>query len=503
MAHPVSSQALLSTTALLCAILLGACREQAPPAAKPVSETATLTNEQQVKDCSFERTGSWWTGTYADLPASVADNPVTGDPEFCEFYQFAEDWFLYLLSPSATAGVDNWQDEAQFSLLQTTGANSCVAGASERALNIRTVKASDDSQDFLIPERVDQAGREHAIYDQEGNVVFYEIRFSRNLCDYPAIQANLDFPGKTVELKMAWRVMSDGDDKSDFYLSDATIQGQDYTLGLVGWHLVVTADNHPEMVWITLDHVDNAVDCSDIATDQDGFDFTSKACAQKKENCTNLNKTQEFTTVKLPPDAAKNDICAEFPYGTVEGQSIETKDGLNIALIEKLNNELQNVIFEQPGLPAPLTVWRNYQITGALWESDIKLDSSVADNQRGSLELANIVMETSFQGTASPYSAATNCFACHHYKGTDSGVSNTAFAAGLSHIFDNVILGQCRDEPSTVVINSQPEADSTCPGVCAASPGYAEWNGQWTNQNAQTDQQLPMTVCGCCPYPVT
>ena len=329
--------------------------------------TSKLSNAQQVKDCNFAKTGSWWTTSYSSLPASVANNPVTGDPEFCEFYQFAEDWFLYLISPSSAQGLANWENQSDFPLLETKGTNSCDDTHPTHSLNVRTVQVADDSKEFVLPERIDQAGGEHAIYDQEGNVVFYEIRFSRNLCDYQAIQEKFNFPGKTVEMKMAWRVLNSDDNGNDYYQTTATINGTSYHLGLIGWHIVVTADNHPEMIWITLEHQNNAVVCSKMGSNQKkAYDFTSLKCAQDKSenNCNRLNKTMGGAGIKLPNDIQPNDICQEFPYGTLEGQSIGTKDGLNIALIKKLNNELQNTIFRKSDLPSSLRVWKNYRLAG-------------------------------------------------------------------------------------------------------------------------------------------
>ena len=470
----------------LCALTVASAN-----ASEAKKKTATLSNAQQVKDCNFTPPSSWWTQPYSSLPSSVAKNPVTGSPEFCEFYQFAQDWFLYLVSPAASGGVANWQDQTQYPILLTSG-NSCSGVTQDRGLTIRTAKSVDDSSPPVLPERTDQAGA-HAIYDQKGNVVFYEVMFSKNLCDYSAIQANPNFPGKTVELKMGWRVMNPGDDTSTFVTSKATIDGKPYKLGLIGWHIVVTADNHPEMVWATQDHKNNAINCADFSSTASAYDFTSQSCARDESNCKNLNQTQPFTTVTLPNGEAGNDICQEFPYGTVEGDSIDTRNGLNIALIKKLN-DAQASIFKQTGLPSSLPVWENYQFTGALWVSDISKPSGSQTgdtNQRGSLELANVVLETSFQGTAGTAGSATNCFGCHHYNGSVS--SNTAFAARLSHIFDDIILGQCKDFASSTVINSQSQAEATCPGVCAPNPGFTKWNGQWTNEG------VPMTVCGCCP----
>ena len=491
----------MKITKVLLSALMSVVMFASVTAQSKSTKPATLSNAQQVKDCSFSASSNWWQKSYDSLPSSVANNPVTGDPEFCEFYQFAEDWFLYLISPSGTEGQANWEDQQRFPLLETTGTDSCDADSPARALNVRTAKASDDSKEYVIPERIDQAGGQHAIFDQEGNIVFYEIHFSRNLCDYKNIQSKLNFPGKTLEMKMAWRIMNSGDNGSNYYQTNAIISGKEYQLGLIGWHIVVTADNHPEMVWITLDHTNNAVVCSDISASQKAYDFTSAACAKDQSQCNNLNQTLKATTIKLPDTIQPNDICQQFPYGTLEGQPIDTRDGLNIALIEKLNKELQETIFVQSDLPASLPVWKNYQFTGALWLSDITQDSGSSTgntNQRGSLELANTVMETSFQGTHGTAGSAVNCFGCHNYNGTASKKSNTSDQASLSHIFDDIIQGQqCRDEKASAVINSQSQAQSACPTVCSSNG--LKWNGQWTNQDAKTGAQLPMTVCGCCP----
>ncbi|NQY38284.1 MAG: hypothetical protein HRT38_14470 [Alteromonadaceae bacterium] len=414
----------------------------------PINSEHTLTNSMQLKDCSFKKSGSWWKQNYEGMPANVANNSTTGEPEFCEFYQFAQDWFLYLISPDDQTGLANWESQLKYPLLETTGTDSCdkIPPPGGHALNIRTDKSKDDSEDFVIPERIDQASAE-AIYDQDGYVVFYEIKFSKNLCDIKNIQSKPNFPGKTVELKIAWRVLDkdDGDNFDDYYRTTAIIDSVTYTLGLIGWHIVVAADNHPEFVWITLDHKNNAVVCDDIGPNQTAYDFTNKACAQDNDKCSSLNTTLQATDIKLPSTRKIPDICQTFPYGTFNGDLISkddlTNDGLNIELIKKLNKELQENIFGQTGLPTSLPVWKNYQFTGALWISDIK-ENAIPINQRGSLELANTVMETGFQGTPGVAGSSLNCFGCHSYKGTATGKSNTESSSGLSHIFDDIIKGQ-------------------------------------------------------------
>jgi len=477
-------------------LLIGVAVGQAV-AATP--SATSLSNKQQLANCSFAINDNWWQSSYQSVPGSIANNPVTKENEFCEFYQFAQDWFLYLISPSSIKGLANWEDPTQYPLLETGGTNSCDDDHATQALHIRAAKAGDAKGDHILPERIDQAGFDvHAIYDQNGNVVFYEVRFSRNLCDYKKIQEKLNFPGKTVELKLAWRVLGANESqkvKNSYYQTNASINGVDYVLGLVGWHIVVTADNHPEMVWITLERNDNAVDCQSISAGQQGYSFTSQACASGSAACNNLNKSLNSKAISLPSGQAAYDICDEFPYGTVEGQSIDTDDGLNIALIEKLNKAMP-LAYRQSGMPSELSIWSNYKFKGALWVSDIT-EKSKSANQRGSLELANTVLETTFQGTSGSAGSSLNCFGCHAYNG--NGESNTGYQKFLSHTFDDVINGQCDSSVQAVqVINNQSQASAVCTQTCSATSTTKSWNGQWTNQDA-SGKQLPMTVCGCCP----
>ncbi|MCZ6675372.1 MAG: hypothetical protein O7C75_20780, partial [Verrucomicrobia bacterium] len=102
----------LSLALLMGGLILNACSAETPASKETTVSSTALSHAQQVKACNFAKTGAWWTGSFGDLAANVAHNPVTGDTEFCEFYQFAQDYFLYLISPSSTAGLDNWENQA-------------------------------------------------------------------------------------------------------------------------------------------------------------------------------------------------------------------------------------------------------------------------------------------------------------------------------------------------------------------------------------------------------
>ncbi|WOT04720.1 mannan-binding lectin [Shewanella youngdeokensis] len=446
-------------------------------------------------ECSAD--SSWFTSP--SLPSEVKQSNGPGDSSFCDFYQFSWQTFAYLMAKSTTQpAVLNFQDSSQFSVLEvnTDGspANSCDDKPNAHMLFIRSAKPQENGTTFTIPERIGQAGGGATIYDQNKNVVYYDVRFSKNMCQVDKIKQQDNFPGGTTELKTAWKVMGANDNPNDFITMEANItpvkpdevNPNKTLLGLVGFHLAVATPDHPEFVWATFEHQVNAPDCT-LPQTTTGWSFASESCTASlkagKTDCDFNNPTAQTKITGEPTE-----ICRVHPYGSAKG---DLKYDDNVGSITSLNDNVQ------PFLTGQFAVLKNYFNVGALWVSDIKKGSSI-DNQRGSLRLANTVAETEYQDVdlSSPF--ISNCFGCHNYAGTDSGTSNTT-SNNLSHIFDDIAVGnQCVDVPAVNIINSQAQAKSTCPSTCTDSSPDKKWNGQWTNQDARTGAQLPKTVCGCC-----
>jgi hypothetical protein len=137
----------------------------------------------------------------------------------------------------------------------------------------------------------------------------------------------------------------------------------------------------------------------------------------------------------------------------------------------------------------PMAVWQNYMMVGALWQNDVTQPSSIVSNQRGSMRLANAVMETTFQNVDLTSSFVSNCFGCHNFAG--SKTSNTLPSSAFSHIFDDIMLGQCKatDVQAGPIWNNA-DAQQKCVQTCENKGG---WNGNWT-----TTVPGQMSVCGCC-----
>ncbi|GIU19270.1 hypothetical protein TUM4261_41080 [Shewanella sp. c952] len=471
----------------------------------------------ELKSCIADP--KWFTSP--SMPSEVKTNK-SGDSSFCDFYQFSWQTFAYLMAESKNdPSVINFQDNTQFNQLELnldgSPANSCDDKHDSQVLFIRTAKHEENDTDIVIPEIIGQAGGSATIYDQNGNVVYYDVRFSKNMCNVKAIQQQQNFPAGTTEMKTAWKVLGENDDPNDFITMDANItpvvSDQSDTkktkLGMIGFHVAVATEAHPEFVWATFEHKVNAPDCT-LPQTTTGWSFASQACASGLKNnqatCEFNNPTKQSNVTGTP-----SQICRMYPYGSSED---DHKFNDNVDSIKSLNASVQ------PHLSGNFAVLKNYFNVGALWVSDTKKGSytkptngqavTQTSNQRGSLRLANTVAETEYQevntaainlnGKSSPSAGfVSNCFGCHNYEGSSSNISNTT-SNSLSHIFDDIAVGsmQCLDVQAANIINSNTQANADCPATCRKSSSKLEWSGQWTNQNASTGAQLAKSVCGCC-----
>lgn len=441
---------------------------------------------------------SWFSAP--SMPTEVKKSGGDGSSNFCDFYQFSWQAFAYLMAPSAAdPTVRNFEDVSQFPELEVNSdgspANSCDGKVTGKTLFVRTMKPVDGGTEFVLPERIGQAGGGATIYDQNGNVVFYDVRFGKSLCDIDKIKALQNFPGGTTELKLAWKVLGKNDDPSKFITMQAKIGSESTTtnLGLIGFHMALTTPDHPEMVWATFEHNINVPDCNNPSATS-GWSFTSDTCATalQQQNIPGIidcdfNDASTQTAIT----GSATEICRDYPYGSAPG---DLKYDENVGDITSLNANVQ------PYLTNHFAILKNYFNLGALWVSDTTQSSNIG-NQRGSLRLANSVAETNYQYVDLNANFVSNCFGCHNYTGRGSPASGKNTTSGnLSHIFDDIVAGskQCMDVQAASLINNKAQAQVNCPKTCTNSSQFLKWNGQWTNQDAATGQQLPMTVCGCC-----
>lgn len=385
-----------------------------------------------------------WVSNPQNAPAEIPG----GGQNLCQFHQFSWQWFLAMMN--VAGGGRTFENQQNYPLFQANGVNSCTATTVKNRIFVRSLKDKDGPvNDFILPERIGQAGGGATIYDQNGNVVYYEVRFSRDQCSLPA-DAQM-FPAGTTEIKISYRVITDAD-KPNYVWINADINGDgkiepNELLGMVGFHLVKSTALHPEFVWATFEHKSNVPECQLPPDTSKDYSFISDACAAQLPNSVNpstcnLNSATPGTVLS---GGTPTQICRVYHDGSKTG---DNQFDSNVSDIDQLNTQLTGSTGFITALPAdnPLAVLKNYMLVGALWENDVTQPSSNLANQRGSIQLANSTMETTFQQAPNfnpmPYTGtsnlqpATNCFACHGYTPGNN--------VAESHIFSS-IQGQTKN----------------------------------------------------------
>jgi hypothetical protein len=368
-------------------------------------------------------------------PTEPAD--IASSETFCDFYQFSWQWFLAQVSPA------NASDPTGDRVFETNrvvdpqgGTNQCAAAAltgraaASKRLTIRSAKPleSVDAVDFE-----DNQADGNPLYDQAGNALYFNMWYSPEECS----ATSAGFVAGTLEIKTAWRVLATAD--PTYFTMQATLpSGDSATLGLVGFHLVNWTPTHPEMIWASFEHKANAPSC-DGSDAPSGWTFASDAAAaclvanpvangSISPNCASFdfNTPPANPASPSPPTGTPDEVCRLFENGNQPGTSINGNDNAaNLAAIQQLNAALVGSGGLLAGLPAdnPMAIWQNYEMVGGLWTKGgaasgnppVPNAGGPADPnspQRGSLELANMTMETYQQGAASPI---PNCFGCHNF----------------------------------------------------------------------------------------
>ncbi len=381
------------------------------------------------------------------LPTEV---PNGLDASLCDFNVFAWESFLYLVAPSETdPSLRRFEVDADYPQFAGNGQDSCGEAPPSRVLT-RAVAA---------PAPGPEAGTDSVIYSVTGdpttdaNLVVYNIRFGRDLCS----DTSANLPSDLIEIKTAWRILSATDYTSRYFTLETQYEDASVLLGLIGFHLVQATPLHPEMIWTSFEHVDNTPDCEDgAAAPAAGWTMTTATCASClaapegsdcSSECTTTSSTFTPTTSSLnegwgikslpapPASAPPTNVCRVFPQGTADGDYEADQNRFNIL---SLNAQIVGPRGYLTELPAddPQSVWQYYEMVGGIWfdaDGSTPPAGSNPQLQRGSLQLANTVMETTFQGAFNPQTGPTadglNCFVCHNANNYDQ-----TRTSDLSHI---------------------------------------------------------------------
>ena len=480
MRHPRSSYppAALAGAALLAALAV-ACSGGKPTPQATVAATPTPT------PVTCPASASWVT--------SPSQPDFSVDPsDHCGFYQYAWQSFLYLTSPSggpgSPANFETWEtiDEVFPSTsttlkASTTGKTFSLLDKRFKSARKRVLRQRINKHDFSLDATSSQiggedqqAGSKGILVDQAGNITYYEQFFdptavnffdactlTTKACWTAPGASGLRFPNGSIELKVSWRPLwKTTPNVETFYtIPGSPVQnaaGQTVTpdfFGLVGFHLVYSIPNHPELVWATFEHVANSPDgpctngqntCGQLPAGFTGWSYNN--C--KSTSCTGINTWPS----PVPSPIPNAQVFLNYPQGNIASitDAAGVSGATNIALLNALNSSMLSV------LPAG-SVWRNYTQLGAIWTFNgstggalpaVSVFSSTGTqntnaNVVGSTFLANATMETFTQfpnPIPSPYPSPApvqSCFTCHNTG------SSTTPSFNVSHAAQAAAAGNC------------------------------------------------------------
>ncbi len=373
----------------------------------------------------------------------------------CDFHKWAWQTFLWLTQDDGS-GRPRFLSFPSPQDLRNPGTGA--KGGKPPLFMPRTVKSMHGGP----VDEIAQAGSSGLLVDQQGRAVYYSqyidptyVSFIRDnrLTSRAAIAGfspTTPFPVSTKELKVSWKIATPAEAASGrFFTIRAQVARLTHdakgrivadpthplpaTLALVGFHVVGTVAGHPEMIWATFEHADNAPDLTvndpspDMIVSRRNWTFY-RAYTPYRECNVNAVETGGLTldeaTQTLSP---VTQACQLHPYG-VDPRPTSPAEAANRRAIIDLNRSVLARLSREGG------VWAHYFESGAIWfkhRDSLKPGLALADDTllTGSLKLANTTMETFTQDSI----GTQNCFRCHNTLSFQGGPPNLDL--DISHAF--------------------------------------------------------------------
>lgn len=479
---------------------------------RPADAQTPLPNDV-LGSCAVSATefDSWKSGTQGVFNA--ADSATFNDATDCNFFKWGAQMFLWL-----TSQVDGTHvfDGADFLDVVKDGDVRNYVASTDTGVGVfapRTEKTDDDAG-------VGQTGGGGVLIGPDDGIVYYGVKVNDLYAYYQAGVTSSAFNGElatnfpdsvsdmnvvvdyattvfgvdgidnsqalAMEMKTSWIEASllpnDGEgyvtveatvstwdkDNGSFWLQTGT---EVKTLALVGFHVVGSVNGHPEMVWATFEHVNNApqngyfyFNATGAPTyqsyDGNGSDpwLFNASPDQGSLPVTEVIERATFKAIRYPVNdqitidlnfviadegqsIGPNEVVRINPWGDVymtDADAVEPTYGSTSTPTTRATDlvSLNQSIINQL---AADDVRRNYIQTGSIWSGGgpNQIPTSGTDQVlRGTLRLANSTMETFHQfpdSTGTGSFRPENCFGCH------SVATNSSPSQGVSHIFSSLI----------------------------------------------------------------
>jgi hypothetical protein len=430
----------------------------------------------RAEDCPAPK--AWFSKTGTPVPSNA--QPKRGND--CAFYQLAWQTFLYVTdqtngSPrllSYETYLDVFGADAKAGLLTSVDRRNRLLVLAPRLL--KTAQSVD-------AEDIDQAGSNAVLIDQNGHVVFYNIllnpafsKFVRTskLNDLPTLLAakpNKELPVGVVEFKAAWQIVDASNPPKDRIVVQAKVPVltgngsgklvvdkskplRPVTVALIGLHVVMRPEGHPEMIWATFEYDRNAPSTAGNPTDpnancpnpsevrddsvrNDGQPYLLSAA----DTAVGINRKPTSITIKdadnqIFEPTPKTSIVRVFPFSACspardDRQAIKEIDPAIVALNQSAKSQIVD------------PTRKSFSLIGAVWLDEpanpndnrgFRENRTFEDFELGGENRLSSASMESFTQVGSP-----NCFSCHD---TNAKGNLGPTRLSVSHIFRRFSLSK-------------------------------------------------------------
>ena len=408
----------LRQTALVraaCALAFSAMVACSPSNKPNVESTSDSNAEYQPTsgphgtDGNCQAPSEWFSGS-VPTPDPFA---FPSDANNCDFHLISWQYFLWLTEEVSPGKL-------RFQTFYT-----------DQAIHPET---KDDT--YQVLDIVEQALSKGILVDLQGRAVYSNIMINDVYRDFvlekqlydPEVFENfpdtVDFPVGSMSLKAAWKIVAEGEDTEGLFVTKSDVQEltlvngnvripenptiqKDVEVALVGLHIAVVVEGHPEFIWATWEWNDNAPDfkvgqkINEPVDDRDWLFYTANTPALN----VNANNAGILAFVNEPAQllAPVTQVGRQYRNG---GGSDN-----NMVNIDTINSSVQRQLGSQ-------SVWSNYFEVGAIWFDNDKgrlVPNWTPNNDpqsriTGSIQLSNSVIETFTQKV----NAQNECFSCHN-----------------------------------------------------------------------------------------
>jgi hypothetical protein len=427
----------------------------------------------------------------------------------CDFYKWSEQMFLWITSPNTSGNYSSGtvMESDSFYTVSTSVDGVRTLIPHEKGKLISAV-ANAQKNDKLFADTEEGQATDDVLMAQNGSLIYYISMVNDVYAQYLNGVANSggsvsgsEFPTTqdqlytiiayaktqgitvkdpntlTIEIKTSWVAADELANVDNYITMNAIVPTYDTTndqkwvpngaepkkLAMIGLHIVGTIDGHPEMVWATFEHVNNApnleytyldtksdtkTQAADTGNDwllnSDSSDSNYNKSHMKFCNASELKakKCDELNTIFATENntiSASNTTMTK-PWG-VANDGVPNPENSTAAAS---NSEVISMNNSVLGQLASGDLRSNYIFIGATWTDGGAAPNGTSYSSTntapgvaiGTSQLANSTMETYAQNGAG-YSQYGTCFSCHS-NFSDPGLT----PSDLSHIYAELLKGE-------------------------------------------------------------